>query len=92
MLTLNATTQFRKDYKRMKKQGKNLSLLEFVIGTLLKEEPLPEKHHDHGLSGKYTGFRECHIQPDWLLMYKQDKDRLILTTFRTGSHADLLKM
>ena len=47
---------------------------------------------DHGLSGKYTGFRECHIQPDWLLMYKQDKDKLILTTLRTGSHADLLKM
>ena len=48
MLTLNATTQFRKDYKRMKKQGKDLSLLEFVIDTLLKEEPLPEKHRDHG--------------------------------------------
>lgn len=92
MLVLNATSQFRKDYKRMKKQGKDLSLLEGIIDLLLAEAPLPQKHRDHALSGKYAGFRECHIQPDWLLMYKLNKDRLILTAFRTGSHADLLNM
>lgn len=92
MLGLNVTSQFRKDYKRMKKQGKDLSLLEGVIDLLLAEDKLPQKYRDHALSGKYAGFRECHIQSDWLLMYKLDTDRLILTAIRTGSHADLLNM
>ena len=89
MLTLKTTTKFRKDYKRMKKQGKNMSLLEEVIDTLLAEKVLDAKYHDHPLAGNYVGFRECHIQPDWLLIYAIDNGLLILTASRTGSHCDL---
>ncbi len=92
MLKLVATSQFRKDYKRIKKQGKNLSLLKNIINQLIAEQTLPPENRDHSLSGKHTGYRECHIQSDWLLIYKQDKDNLILTVSRTGSHAELLKM
>ncbi len=76
----------------MKKQGKNLSLLKNIIDQLLLEQTLPPENRDHHLSGKYTGYRECHIQSDWLLIYKQDNENLILTVSRTGSHAELLKM
>ena len=89
MLTLIPTTKFKKDYKRMKKQGKDLSLLESVIDDLLNEKVLDEKHSDHPLAGNYLGFRECHIQPDWLLIYAIDQNQLILTASRTGSHSDL---
>ena len=91
MLKLKTTTKFKKDYKRMKKQGKDLSLLAKVINTLLAEKPLSEKHRDHALAGNYIGFRECHIQPDWLLIYAIDQGELILTASRTGSHSDLFK-
>lgn len=76
----------------MKKQGKDMSLLGEVIDLLLNEIVLDEKYHDHPLSGNYVGFRECHILPDWLLIYAIDKDQLILTASRTGSHSDLLNM
>lgn len=66
MLTLKTTTQFRKDYKLMKKRGYNMDLLQEVLQTLLEEKTLAEKHRDHALVGNYTGFRECHILPDWL--------------------------
>ena len=89
MLTLKTTTQFRKDYKRMKKQGKNMSLLQHVIDDLLSEKTLNEKHRDHALSGEYIGFRECHISPDWLLIYVVDHGQLVLTASRTGTHSDL---
>ena len=89
MLSLKTTTKFRKDYKRMKKQGKDLSLLQKVIDDLLAEKILPEKHRDHALTGNYLGFRECHIQPDWLLIYAVDHGQLILTASRTGTHSDL---
>ena len=89
MLTLKTTTKFRKDYKRMKKQGKNMALLEAVIDSLLDEQQLDEKHLDHPLAGNYIGFRECHIQPDWLLIYTIDHGQLILTAARTGTHSDL---
>ena len=92
MLTLKPTTKFKKDYKRMKKQGKDMSLLGEVIDLLLNEKVLDEKYHDHPLSGNYVEFRECHILPDWLLIYAIDKDQLILTASRTGSHSDLLNM
>lgn len=92
MLTLKTTTRFKKDYKRMKKQGKDMSLLEFVIDELLAERVLDEKYQDHSLVGKYVGFRECHILPDWLLIYVVDHEELILTASRTGSHSDLLGM
>ena len=89
MLELVTTGQFRKDYKRMKKRGCDMEMLEKIIDTLLAEQPLPERCRDHGLTGNYTGFRECHILPDWLLVYAVDKGKLILTASRTGTHADL---
>ena len=89
MLTLVTTTQFRKDYKRAKKRGMDLSRVESVLELLCAEEILPAALRDHPQTGNYTGFRECHIQPDWLLVYEIRKDQLILVASRTGSHADL---
>lgn len=89
MLDLVMTTQFRKDLKRINKRGKDLSLLKDVLQTLREEQALEEKYRDHALSGNYIGFRECHIQPDWLLVYAINKEELILTASRTGSHSDL---
>ncbi|WP_311496889.1 type II toxin-antitoxin system YafQ family toxin [uncultured Mobiluncus sp.] len=92
MLKLKTTAQFRKDYKRIKKRGYNLSLLQDVLETLCEEKSLDAKYKDHALMGAYKGFRECHVQPDWLLIYTIDKDKLILVAARTGSHADLFNM
>lgn len=64
-------------------------MLQDVVDILIKEEQLPEKYKDHKLKGTYTGYRECHLAPDWLLIYKLDKDKLILTLTRTGGHSDL---
>ena len=89
MLRLVATNQFKKDLKRIKKRGRSLSKLEAILDCLLKEDPLEPKHRDHALVGNYLGFRECHIEPDWLLIYAIDKGQLILTASRTGSHSDL---
>lgn len=89
MLTLETTSQFRKDYKRVRKRGYDLKQLEVVIDTLLAGLPLDEKYRDHSLSGNFRKFRECHIQPDWLLMYCIDNNRLVLVANRTGTHADL---
>ena len=89
MLDLVMTTQFRKDLKRINKQGKDLSLLKDVLQTLREEQALEEKYRDHALTGNYIGFRECHVQPDWLLVYAINKEELILTASRTGSHSDL---
>ena len=89
MLTLKTTTKFKKDLKKMKTQGKDMSLLESVIDDLLNERSLDEKYLDHSLLGEYVGFRECHIQPDWLLIYAKDDKNLILTAARTGSHSNL---
>lgn len=89
MLKLVTTGQFRKDYKRVKKRGYDMRLLEEVINLLLNEQPLDDHYRDHGLIGNYVGFRECHILPDWLLIYAKDKEKLILTASRTGTHSDL---
>lgn len=89
MLTIKYETGFKKDYKRIVKRGYNISLLEEVVGQLANKIPLPKKYEDHGLSGNYVGFRECHITPDWLLIYKIDDNELILCLTRTGSHSDL---
>ena len=69
MLTLRTTSRFRKDYKLMKKRGADMAQLESILQALLSETPLAPRHRDHALVGDYTGFRECHIQPDWLLIY-----------------------
>lgn len=89
MLQLETTGQFRKDYKRIKKRRYDMSLLENVIQTLLEEKLLAEKYRDHSLTGNYTGFRECHILPDWLLVYAIRQDKLVLTASRTGTPSDL---
>lgn len=84
--------RFKKDLKRIEKRGLPLQELKVVIQMLANEQPLPAKYRDHGLAGQYTGLRECHIKPDWLLIYKISSNQLILTLTRTGSHADLLNM
>ncbi|MDO5044469.1 MAG: type II toxin-antitoxin system YafQ family toxin [Coriobacteriia bacterium] len=88
-LQLVTTSRFRKDYKRIKKRGYDTTLLENVIDTLLSGKPLDQKYRDHALTGNYIGFRECHILPDWLLIYATDESKLILTASRTGTHSDL---
>jgi mRNA interferase YafQ len=78
----------KQDIKRLKRRGKNLQLLEEVINTLSEQKPLDEKHLDHQLSGPWHDFRECHIENDWLLIYRIDEAALILSATRTGTHAD----
>ena len=90
MYELVTTGKFRKDVKRIKKRGLPLSELKKVLEKLVAGEPLEIKYRDHNLSGNYAGFRECHIQPDWLLIYMVNEDQLILTAVRTGSHSDIL--
>lgn len=83
------TTQFKKDYKLAKKRGLDISLLKDVIIKLANGETLQPEYHDHGLSGNWSGHRECHILPDWLLIYRVDNDVLVLTLTRTGTHSDI---
>lgn len=87
--TVKPTTQFKKDYKLAVKRGLDIKLLEDVITDLAMGIPLPEKNRDHALSGNWTGHRECHVLPDWLLIYRIDDNVLVLTLSRTGSHSDL---
>jgi len=91
MLVFKTTTQYRRDIKRLIKQGCDIILLDNVINILLNEKPLTPMHRDHALVGKYAGQRECHIEPDWLLIYAIDKGQLILTATRSGSHAELFR-
>lgn len=86
------TTQFRKDYKLAIKRGLKIELLERVVELLAAGETLPEKNKDHALTGNWVGHRECHILPDWLLVYRVEDDVLVLTLTRTGSHSDLFGM
>ena len=83
------TSQFKKDYRLAKKRGQNIQLLHEIILKLADGQTLPEKNRDHALSGDWNGFRECHITPDWLLIYKQENDILVLTLTRIGTHSDL---
>lgn len=89
--TLKPTTQFKRDLKRVQKQNKNLDLLNKVLQQLADGIPLPEKNRDHALTGNYAGCRECHIQPDWLLIYEIAEDTLFLYLTRTGSHSELFE-
>ena len=89
MYEIVLSNRFKKDLKLAAKRGYNLNLLEDVVNTLARGESLSTKHRDHELSGDYLGFRECHIQPDWLLIYRVDGDDLILFLSRTGTHSDL---
>ena len=87
--TIRPTSRFQKDLKRAAKRGYNTELLTSVIKKLANGEHLAQKHRDHALTGDYAGCRECHITPDWLLIYAIDRGKLLLTASRTGSHADL---
>ena len=89
MYRIRPTTKFQKDVKRLKKRGYDLSSLTNLIQILADGKNLPPQNRDHALSGNYAGFRECHIAPDWLLIYEISEDTLFLYLTRTGSHSDL---
>jgi len=85
------TTQFKKDYKLAKRRGFHVQLLQEIVKKIASGEALDESCKDHALTGKWKNYRECHIQPDWLLIYYIEKDVLVLTLSRTGTHSDLFK-
>jgi mRNA interferase YafQ len=87
MLTPVYTNQFEKDLKKMLRRGKDAEKLKAVISMLVDEIPLPQKYRDHVLLGNFKARRECHIEPDWLLMYRASEDKMIFE--RTGTHSDL---
>ena len=88
--TVYPTSRFRKDAERAKKRGRSMTELEDVIDKLSRDEPLEIKHRDHKLEGgKYEGCRECHINPDWLLIYKKEAGKMVLALRRTRTHSDL---
>lgn len=87
--TVKTTSQFKKDYKLAIRRHLDISQLDDVVAVLAMGETLPEKNRDHGLTGDWTGHRECHILPDWLLIYRIEGNVLVLTLTRTGTHSDL---
>lgn len=89
MLDVRYEKSFKRDFKRILKRGYDPKLFAEVIDILLKEEALPAKYRDHSLAGTYSSYRECHITPDWLLIYKIKADELLLLLTRTGTHSDL---
>ncbi len=88
-LNVVMTSSFRKDIKRLKKRGYNIALLEAVVEMLANCQELPPKYSEHRLSGNWSGFMECHILPDWIMVYRIINEELILTLQRTGTHSDL---
>lgn len=89
MKVIFQTSQFKRDFKRIKKRGKDLDKLKEVVSAIAKSEAMEERHRDHALSGKWSGSRDCHIEPDWILIYRVDGESLFLE--RTGSHSDLFR-
>lgn len=89
MLDVVASNHFRKDLKQIIKRGYRIELLDEVVGKLAAKEPLEEKYKDHALLGKFSEFRECHITPDWLLVYQIREKEVVLFLSRTGTHSDL---
>ena len=92
MYTIKFTNAYKKSYKLMKKRGLNIALLDEVVDKLRRGKQLEDKYCNHSLSGKFKGFYECHIKPDWLLIYLIENDILTLTLVDTGSHSDIFKM
>jgi len=86
--TVRRTTLFRKEYKRAKKQGKDIALLLSLVNMLADDIPLPEKYRDHALAGDWKGYRECHVTPDWLLVYSKEEEsgELLLVLTRLANH------
>ena len=91
MLLIEFSARMKRDVKRMQKRGKDMGKLRDVLEVLAQREPLPKKHKDHQLKGNLDDMRECHIEPDWLLVYQIKEDKLILSCTATGSHDDLFK-
>lgn len=91
-LKLVWTSKFKKEYKLAIKRGLDINLLDDTIRILASGQSLPEKYKDHPLSGNWNGYRECHIEPDWLLIYRIEDSILVLTLTRTGTHSDLFNM
>jgi mRNA interferase YafQ len=89
MRTIRRTSQFKRDVKQMQRRGKDLGKLKKVLESLVKDEKLSHKYRDHVLVGQYKGTRECHIEPDWLLIYELAESEIVL--IRTGSHSDLFR-
>jgi mRNA interferase YafQ len=89
-LSIIFTSQMKRDYKRMERRGKDMRLLSDILDKLACGERLERRHNDHKLKGSLKDVRECHIEPDWLLVYKVDQRRLILTALATGTHDDVL--
>ena len=89
MKIIQRTTQFKRDVKRQQKRGKDISLLKEIILLLANNQSLEFKYRDHPLVGNYYGARECHISPDWVLIYQASEEKLVL--IRTGTHADLFE-
>lgn len=89
MLKIRRTNQFKKDYKKILKQGLDENKFIEVLKLLCTGTPLPQKYNDHPLIGKYKGYRDCHIAPDWILVYKTEKKISLITLQRTGSHSKL---
>ena len=87
--TVKLTSQFKRDYKLAMKQHRDITLLDDTIRLLANGMPLPDEYRDHPLQGNWRGYRECHILPDWLLIYKLDDNVLVLTLTRTGTHSAL---
>ncbi|MBD5534676.1 MAG: type II toxin-antitoxin system YafQ family toxin [Lachnospiraceae bacterium] len=89
MLKIVPSNQFKRDLKLARKRGCKIEHLRDVVNALANEQKLDEKYRDHRLAGNYNGFRECHIEPDWLLVYRINQEALELFLFRTGTHSDL---
>lgn len=83
------TKQFKKDYRKAQRRRRDIALLDDIIRKLSRQEPLPQKNRDHALGGNWEGHRECHILPDWLLVYRVENNVLVLTLVRSGSHSDI---
>lgn len=86
---VKTTTQFKRDYRLAMKRGLDITLLDDIIAKLAIDTPLPAKHKDHALKGRWKGRRECHVLPDWLLVYQKTETTLVLDLFRAGTHQDI---
>jgi mRNA interferase YafQ len=89
VLKIKYSRQFKKDYKKIMKQGLDENKLIDVLKLLRNNSPLPPKYNDHSLKGNYKGYRDCHIEPDWLLIYKIENEISLVTLQRTGSHSEI---
>ena len=92
MYRVKFTSAYKRAYKKMKNRGLDITLLDEVVDRLRRGEKLAERYRDHALTGNFHGFRECHVKPDWLLIYMIEEDILTLTLVNTGSHADVLDL